>query len=348
MNNPTGATADCSTTPHISIVITTYNSQDYLAQTLDSVLAQTCSDWELVISDDGSRDGTVAVADCYSTNDRRIRVLQGRHGGVAANRNQGFAATNRASEFVIFLDGDDLWEPDALETLSGILCNHPEYVSVHSICRCIDSHGRPVVGDDIQIVLSARNGYKGGTVRRLRADEPTTFAELALFNWICTPGLHLIRREVLEKVGAFDPNTAPCDDWDMWLRLSRHGPIGFIERPLLLWRRHQASLSFNSKWHRPYYNTRQKMLADPSNSPEQTRFVRRGFIDAIAATLAQSKTQLRQRRPFAATKHLAKASLESLLFLRANVSLALRSRRRGTSSSGSRASAGRSHRAEQP
>jgi GT2 family glycosyltransferase len=348
MNHPSGATADCSTAPRISIVITTYNSEDYLAQTLDSVLAQTCSDWELVISDDGSHDGTVAVADCYSTNDRRIRVLQGRHGGVAANRNQGFAATNPASEFVIFLDHDDLWEPDALETLSGVLCNHPEYISAHSICRCIDSHGRPVLGDNIQIVLSARNGYKGGAVRPLRADEPTTFAELAVFNWICTPGLHLIRREVLEKVGAFDPNTAPCDDWDMWVRLSRHGPIGFIERPLLLWRRHEGALSFNSNWHRPYCNTRQKMLADPSNSPEQTRFVRRGFIDAIAATLAQSKTQLGQRRLFAAAKLLAKAVQESFLFLRANVSLALRSRRRSASSSGSSVITRRPHQAEEP
>lgn len=326
MKDPAGATADCSTPPRISIVIPTYNSEDYLAQTLDSVLAQTCSDWELVIYDDGSHDGTVAVADCYSANDHRIRVLQGRNGGVAAARNQGFAATNPASEFVIFLDHDDLWEPDTLEILSGILSNHPEYISAHSVCRCIDSNGRPIVGDDIQNVLSARNGYKGGTIRPVRAEEPTTFADLALFNWICTPGLHLVRREVLEKVGAFDPNTVPCDDWDMSVRLSRHGPIGFTQRPLLLWRRHEGAQSFNINWHRAYYNVRQKMLADPSNSPEQARFARRGFIDTIAGTLARSKTQLGQRRPFAAAKYLAKAAQESLLFLRANLSLALRRR----------------------
>src|SRR5262245_46364723 len=108
MNDPAGATADSSTTPRISIVIPTYNSEDYLAQTLDSGLAQTCGDWEVVVYDDGSRDGTVAVANRYSANDRRIRVLQGRNGGVAAARNQGFAAANPASEFVIFLDHDDL------------------------------------------------------------------------------------------------------------------------------------------------------------------------------------------------------------------------------------------------
>jgi glycosyltransferase involved in cell wall biosynthesis len=348
MNNPTSATADRSITPRVSIVIPTYNSEDYLAQTLDSVLAQTSSDWELVIYDDGSQDGTVAVADSYSANDRRIRVLQGRNGGVAAARNRGFAATNPASEFVIFLDHDDLWESDTLVTLSGILCNHPEYISVHSICRCIDSHGRPVADDNIQIVLSARRGYEGGTVRPLRADEPTTFADLALFNWICTPGLHLLRREVLEKVGAFDPNTVPCDDWDMSVRLSRHGPIGFIQRPLLLWRRHEGAQSFNIKWHRAYCNVRQKMLADPSNSPEQTRFARRGFIDTIAATLAQSKTQLVQWRPFAAAKCLAKAAEESLLFLRANVSLAVRSPRRRAMSSGSSGIIRLPHEAEEP
>lgn len=329
MNNPS-ATTDRSTTPRVSIVMPTYNAEDFLAQTLDSVLAQTCGDWELVIYDDGSQDGTVAVADCYCANDRRIRVIQGPNRGVAAARNQGFAATNPASGFVIFFDHDDLWEPDALETLSGILYNHPEYISAHSICRCIDSHGQLVVGDDIQTVLSARNGYKGGTVRPLRADEPTTFADLTLFNWICTPGLHLVRREVLEKVGAFDPNTVPCDDWDMSIRLSRHGPIGFTQRPLLLWRRHEGAQSFNNrKWHRSLCKVRQKMLADPSNSPEQRRLARRGFIDEIAGILAQSKTHLGQRRPFAAAKYLARATRESLFFLRANVSLALRPRRRG-------------------
>jgi glycosyltransferase involved in cell wall biosynthesis len=333
MNNPTSTTTVDSITPRISIVIPTYNCEGYLAQTLDSVLAQTFGDWELVIYDDGSRDGTAGVANCYSAKDRRIRVLQGSNRGVAAARNRGFAATNPASEFVIFFDHDDVWEPDTLETLAGILRNHPEYVSAHSICRCIDSRGRPVVGDDIQAVLSARYGYKGGTLRPLRADEPTTFADLAHFNWICTPGVHLVRREVLDAVGAFDPDTVPCDDWDMSVRLSRHGPIGFTQRPLLLWRRHEQAQSYNIKWRRAYYNVRRKMLADPSNSPEQTRFARRGFIDAIAGTLVQSKA-LGWRRPLAAAKCLAKAAHVSLFFLRVNISLALRPRRHGISSSG--------------
>jgi len=327
MNDPAGSSADCSTTPRISIVIPTYNAAAYLAQTLDSVLAQTCSDWELVIYDDGSHDGTVAVANSYSAKDRRIRVLQGRNGGVAAARNEGFAATNPASKFVIFLDHDDLWEPDILEILSGILSNDPEYVSAHSVCRCIDSNGRPAVGDDIQTILSARNGYRGGTVKLVTVEEPTTFSDLALHNWICTPGLHLVRREVLEKVGAFDPNTVPCDDWDMSIRLSRHGPIGFTQRPLLLWRRHDGAQSYNIKWHRAYFGVRQKMLADPSNSPEHTRSARQGFIDAIGGTLTQSKTQLSRRRPIAAAKYLAKAAQESLLFVHATLSLALRRRK---------------------
>jgi glycosyltransferase involved in cell wall biosynthesis len=321
-----GAKADCSITPRISIVIPSYNRQDYLAQTLDSVLAQTYSDWELVIYDDGSRDDTVAIADRYSANDRRIKVLQGLNRGVAIARNKGLAATNPASEFVIFCDSDDVWEPDTLETLSGILDQHPEYISAHSVCRCIDSNGLPIVGDDIQIALSARKGYRGDSVEPVGADEPTTFADLAFFNWICTPGLHLVRREVLAKVGAFDPNTVPCEDWDMSVRLSRVGPIGFTQRPLLLWRRHEGALSFNGSFYSAFFRVRQKMLADPSNSPEQTRVARLGFIDAISSSYAHSKAELIRRKPLVAAKYLAKAARESLLFVHANLNVALRRR----------------------
>lgn len=325
MDEPSGEIADSSTAPRISIVIPTYKGEAFIAQTLDSVLAQTRSDWELIVYDDGSNDGTFAVAESYSAKDRRVRVLRGSNGGVAAARNKGFAATNPASEFVIFFDHDDLWEPDALETLSDILCSHPEYISAHSVCRCIDTDGQPIAGDDIEVILAKRKGYEGGgTVRSRGVEEPTAFADLAFFNWICTPGVLLIRREVLDKVGAFDPNTVPCEDWDMSIRLSRVGPIAFTQRPLLLWRRHQGALSYNSNWHRAYFNVRRKMLTDPSNSPEQAQFARRGFIDAIAGTLAQSKEQFGQRRPLAAGKYFVKAALESSLFLRANLSLVLR------------------------
>src|SRR5262249_15436204 len=102
----------------------------------------------------------------------------------------------------------------------------------------------------------------------------------------------------------------------------RHGPIGFTQRPLLLWRRHDGAQSYSINWHRAYYNVRQKMLADPSNSRDQTRIARRGFIDAIAGTVAQSKGQLGQRKPFEAAKSLAKAAHASLLFLCANFALA--------------------------
>src|SRR2546421_13123372 len=103
--------------PMVSVVIPVYNGERYLAEAIESVLAQTICTWELVIVDDGSADGTPGVAQRYAGRDARIRVVRQANGGVAAARNRGMQETDPSSEYVIFLDHDDVWEIDALETL---------------------------------------------------------------------------------------------------------------------------------------------------------------------------------------------------------------------------------------
>ena len=114
----------------VSIVVPMYNTEQYLASTVESVLGQTFEDWELVLFDDGSQDRTLEIARDFERRDRRIRVVEGVNGGTAAARNRGFAATSTVSEFVIFLDNDDTWEPDALRLLIEALEAHPEYPAV--------------------------------------------------------------------------------------------------------------------------------------------------------------------------------------------------------------------------
>src|SRR5260221_1554025 len=101
--------------PRISIVIPTYNAAAHLAATTESVRAQTFAGWELVLFDDGSSDTTVSLAEELARNDERIRVVRGGHYGVATARNRGFQETSPGSEFVAFLDHDDVWEPTVLE-----------------------------------------------------------------------------------------------------------------------------------------------------------------------------------------------------------------------------------------
>src|SRR5579875_138818 len=96
--------------PEISIVVPAYNAERYIGPTLDSVRAQTVAAWEVVVVDDGSRDGTRQVAEQYAARDPRIRVIGQINSGVAAARNRGWAATAPSSTYVTFLDHDDLRE----------------------------------------------------------------------------------------------------------------------------------------------------------------------------------------------------------------------------------------------
>lgn len=292
----------------MSIVIPAYNAEPYLGATLDSVIRQTFVEWELVVSDDGSTDGTSKVAERYAMADPRIRLVHGPNGGVARARNQGLAATDPRTELVILLDSDDIWEPTALESLVRGVDQNAECVAVHALAYCIDSRGRPVVGDDLTERMRERKGYGNRGIRSLRPDEPTTFAELVVQNWIVTPGLLLMRRAIVERVGDFDPAVDPGDDWDFAIRLSRYGDIAFIDRPLLQWRRHGTSLTNSSpRWRRAHYGVRSKMLRDPANTREQERLARSAHVAESTGTLHSAVGLLRTRDYRGAVREVGRA-----------------------------------------
>jgi glycosyltransferase involved in cell wall biosynthesis len=314
-----------STAPRLSVVVPAFNRERYLGAAIDSVRAQTFEDWELVVFDDGSTDGTVEVARRYADKDARIRVASGPNGGVASARNRGWAATDSRSEFVIFFDSDDVWEPDALATLVGVLDDHPEYVSAHSLARSIDGEGQPLAGDDLAERSRLRRGYRGRHLTTLEPDQPTTFADLAIHNWILTPGTQLIRRRVLTLVGPFDVETDPADDWDLAVRVSRHGDSGFVDRPLLQWRRHDNTLTNTSpRWRRAYFLVRRRMLTDPSNTPEQTQAARLAYGAANRAAAREARTLVADRCYRAAGRQSLKAGHQYLLYLRADLPTRLR------------------------
>ena len=101
--------------PLVSIVIPVYNAEQYLSRAVESVLAQTVSDWELILVDDGSTDGSGAVCDEYAARDERISCLHTENGGSSAARNAGMAQAR--GEWLLFVDSDDWMEADALEKL---------------------------------------------------------------------------------------------------------------------------------------------------------------------------------------------------------------------------------------
>ncbi len=262
----------------ISIVIPAYNAEKYLAQTVNSVLAQTVTDWELVIVDDGSTDGTGALADAYSTRDPRIRAVHQPNGGLAAARNAGFSRTSPQSEFVVFLDSDDLWEPELLAALTEALDSSPEAAGAYAVARYIDGEGSPVQEGFLENWTRTRRTLSGGRFTACRPDELTTFACFAIGQCVPTPGALLVRRKAQEDVGAFDAAMNPCKDYDINIRLTRRGGLALVDRVLFHYRLHGSNMSGNNQaLHRSERAVRRKQIADTENTPEQKKLLQQGF-----------------------------------------------------------------------
>ena len=105
----------------VSVIVPAYNAANYLAETIESVRAQTASDWELIVVNDGSSDNTAQIANEYGGRDRRMHLLSKENGGVASARNAGYQASDPEAEYICYLDADDVWEPDTLEQFTSAL-----------------------------------------------------------------------------------------------------------------------------------------------------------------------------------------------------------------------------------
>ena len=204
----------------ISVIIPAYNQAAYLAEAIQSVYAQTFTDWELVVVDDGSTDDTVQVLAGFQ--DSRISVVNQARKGVSAARNTGVC--HSSAPLVTFLDADDLFLPDKLKALHRYLSDHPDVGLVVGGKLWIDSLGR-------------NSGEKAGTLTRL------DFPELLLTNDIPTSGL-MIRREWLERVGGFDESMHTCEDWDLWLRLAAAGcQLSRVKTVVVAYRIHSGQVT---------------------------------------------------------------------------------------------------------
>ena len=267
-------------TPLVSIVVPTYNSARYLASTVDSVIAQTFEDWELVLIDDGSSDNTAQLSQQLAAANPKIRAVQGTHGGPAVARNEGLRHSDPRSEFVIFLDSDDRWEAKALETLLQALKDNPGCVAAHGLARATDLQGAQYEADDLADSMRRRRAVTANGLTDVPISEPTTFSTMLVRNWIVTPGTCLMRRSALDEVGPFDPETSPADDWDLNIRLARAGNLALVDRVVLDWRRHPDSLdNTNRRGRWAHLVVRWRTVRSALNSPEQ----RRAALDIMRA-----------------------------------------------------------------
>jgi len=217
---------------HVTVVVPTYNLQRYVAETIASIYAQTYTEWDLLVVDDGSKDGTAEAARAAIA-DERGQVLQRPNGGASAARNAGIRAAR--GPLVALCDGDDVWSPEKLELQVKALRERPEIRTVSS--QWIEWHpGEEGVYPDPLQGMRAANG--NGTA----ASTDITYERLMEEAGICTSAA-VFYKEVADEVGGFD-ETLPCgEDYDFWLKMTRHSPIHRLERPLAAYRKHAASLT---------------------------------------------------------------------------------------------------------
>jgi glycosyltransferase involved in cell wall biosynthesis len=227
----------------IAIVIAAYNAERFLASALESVIAQTDTDWQCVVVDDGSTDGTHTVAATFAAADQRFHVVRRAvNGGPAAARNSGLAEIGADAEWVAFLDADDVWMPDALAILRAALLADPAAVGAHGLYRHID-HAGNCLGDGIDPRQRERHAIQNGRVVAVPPAAPTTFAVLVLDAVIEPMATALLSRAALNAIGWFDAEFRYCEDADLFLRLSTIAHIVFVDRVIVGYRRHADNLT---------------------------------------------------------------------------------------------------------
>ncbi|QIR40369.1 glycosyltransferase [Tolypothrix sp. PCC 7910] len=209
--------------PQISIIIPAYNSENTIAQTINSVLNQTFSDWELIVINDGSQDKTLDII--LEFNHPRIKVFSYPNSGSQKSRNRGLE--HAVAEFVSFLDADDLWTPDKLESQFKALQANPQAAVAYSWTNCIDEKSQ----------FLRRGTYISAM--------GNVYANLLLINFLENGSNPLIRRDALNVVGGFDESLNAAQDWDIYLRLAAHYTFVAVPSPQILYRISGNSMSTN-------------------------------------------------------------------------------------------------------
>lgn len=266
-----------SSRPLISIVVPARDTGRFLGATLDSILAQSEQRWECVVVDDGSEDDTFAIAQRYAAADRRIRAYRFDAAGVSAARNRGFRRVAEHSEFVSFMDSDDVWLPHALETLLARLKQDGSALGSHGLADFIDSGGLPVTPGAYASTGRDRLGLEGRRLVRWPMERATSFNVLINGNVLFPPGLILTRRCGYERAGPFDEALTGAEDWDMLIRLSRFGDLAFVNDVILHYRRHGDNLGARPGIALQAWRVRCIAFGAPENSSAQQKVARLGW-----------------------------------------------------------------------
>ena len=251
--------------PRVSVIIPAHNARESLAETLDSVIAQTYGDWEAIVADDASSDGTGELAARYHPQVQCIRSA--RNLGIGGARN--LALTRAAGELVALLDADDVWLPHYLERqVARYDATVARGANVGIVC--CDAQMLGPKGPRAR-TASQRNGWA----------DPVTLTTLLRANTICVSAI--VPRAVIDELGGFATDCLGTEDYDMWLRILESGrTVLAVREPLFRYRIAQTAVSAN--------------VAGMARATQTTyrHALERGHLDARQRAIARRQLRLQR------------------------------------------------------
>ena len=282
--------------PRVSVVIPTFNRWPLLAEAVNSVLAQSYRDFELIVVDDGSTDATAKELPKMNS---RLRFLSTPRRGVAAARNLGVREAR--GHYVAFLDSDDLWLSRKLEKQTQFMQQHPEF----HICQTDETWMRNGVRVNPKIIHQKPSG-----------DIFSRSLELCLVS----PSAVMMTKALFERTGGFDEAFPVCEDYDLWLRISAQHQVPLIPDRLTIKRGGHADQLSRSVWGMDRYRIlalqkvlssnldrgreaaafkmlRQKVAIVAGGARKRGREEEARTLEALVAQLEQEKLNGRERNP---------------------------------------------------
>lgn len=255
-----------ATPPLVSVIIPTYNRAAMVQQAIASVLAQTFTDFECIVVDDGSPDDTAAALQPLVAAGR-IRYVRQANAGLSAARNHGIREARGA--YITFLDDDDIYEPDKLAKQAAYLDAHPDAMLVHCWFTKFSEQAA-------NLGLRKPDWFQGQLYPAI----------LSYWRMLMATPCVMLRREVFDVIGGFDESLRYAEDLDMWRRVARHYAFYIVPASLVRIRQQVSSMSSDKTQSAAHFRTMlEKAFADDPALPAATR---RQALAAMYTSVAQN------------------------------------------------------------
>jgi len=215
--------------PEISVLLSVHNGEHFLAEAIESVLNQTYSDFEFIIINDGSEDGTSLIIEHFRERDKRIYYYEKGHTGLANSLNAGLARSK--SSLIARIDADDIWKPTKLETQLSFLKDHREIVLLGSSVEFIDETGTRL----------NRKGFNNN----IHFDSGNIKKALYRKNLFCHSSV-IFNKGIVEDIGGYNEGFKSSTDYDLWVNIVSQHNAGIISEQLVQYRIWKGMISLRN------------------------------------------------------------------------------------------------------